>query len=89
MTVTPFGANGLANVSGPVFTGGGVAVRVIYQPGKAGPNLACGVAYGADKAATVAHFDGTLGAQGFAVLNGAIILNGVVVVHRDDQPAFD
>jgi len=86
MTVTPFGANVLASIPGPALVSGGAAVRLVYQPGKAGPNLACGVVYGSDTALSVAHFDGELGAQGVAVLNGAIILNGVLVVHREDQP---
>lgn len=80
-------ASMLGQAKGPGFNfEPNLRARIVIQPGKAGPNLICGLLYGSNTAIATGHFDGELGTQGFAVIAGALSVNGVVVMHRDDQP---
>jgi hypothetical protein len=89
VTVSVVGATPGPAVSGPPTTYAGALFRAIFQPGKAGVNLACTLSYGGSVAVASGHFDGPLGQQGFSVREAVITLRGMVIYHRDDQPDFE
>jgi hypothetical protein len=89
INITVVGATAGPKAAGPAASVKGGLLRVIFQPGKAGINLACVLAYDGTVAAASGHFDGELGQQGFNVRNTAIAIRGLAIYHRDDQPDVD
>lgn len=91
--VTLRGATMVAESTGDPNVGSGIhLMRVQFQPGKAGINIACTIGYQSSvdmdtKVLTATgHFDGELGDQGFAVPLGALLVYNIVTYHSPEQP---
>lgn len=91
-TATVLGASDVSTTNGPPAVASALSFLFVhFQPGKTGTNLRCSHVYvattGVLAAATAkGHFDGELGAQGFAALTSIFRFEALTVFHREDQP---
>lgn len=91
-TVTVLGASDVSTTNGPPAVAAALSFLFVhFQPGKAGTNVRCSHVYvattgGLQSATAKGHFDGELGAQGFATVTSIVRFEALTVFHREDQP---